>query len=77
MNAQRGSFGALQNRFDAMVGQLQLEGEHVAAARGRIVDADMAAESAALARRNVLQQAAQAMLAQANALPRQVLVLLR
>ncbi len=77
VNAQRGTFGALQNRFDAMIGQLQLEGEHLAAARGRIVDADMAAESAALARRNVLQRAAQAMLAQANAAPRQVLALLR
>jgi flagellin len=77
VNAQRGSFGALQSRFDAMVGQLRLEGEHLGAARGRIVDADMAAESAALARRNVLQRAAQAMLAQANVMPRQVLALLR
>ncbi len=77
VNAERAGFGALQSRFDALVGQLQLEGEQLGAARGRIVDADMAAESAALARRRVLQQAAQAMVAQANALPRQVLALLR
>lgn len=77
VNGQRATFGALQNRFDAVVGQLRTEAEHLGATRGRIVDADMAAEAAALARRQVLQRAAQAMLAQANAAPRQVLALLR
>jgi flagellin len=77
VNGQRASFGALQNRFDAVVGQLHGEAEQLGATRGRIVDADMAAESAALARHQVLQRAAQAMLAQANAAPRQVLALLR
>jgi len=51
--------------------------ENTAAARSRIVDADFAAETANLSRAQVLQQAASAMLAQANAAPQQVLSLLR
>lgn len=77
VNAQRAVIGASQGRLDAVIAQLQLEGETVAATRGRIVDADMGAEAAALARRQVLQQAGMAMVAQANARPRDVLDLLR
>lgn len=77
LNARRGAFGAWQRRFEAVVSQLGVEGQQLAAARARIVDADFAAETAALSRRRVLQQAAQAMVAQANLRPRDVLVLLR
>lgn len=77
VNARRGDFGAWQRRFEAVVAQLGVQTEQQAAARSRIVDADFAAETAALARRRVLQRAALAIVAQANAQPRDVLALLR
>lgn len=77
VSAQRALLGAASSRFDAVIAQLQLEGETVAATRGRIVDADMGAEAAALARRQVLQQAAMAVVAQANVRARDVLDLIR
>jgi flagellin len=75
--AQRATFGALQTRFEAVIDTLQVEASQAAAARGRIVDADLAAETAELARRQVLQRSATALLAQANARRADVLALLR
>lgn len=77
INAQRSSYGALQNRFEATITNLQSSSENMTAARSRIRDADFAAETANLTRAQILQQAGTAMLAQANALPNNVLSLLR
>lgn len=77
INTQRAIYGAVQNRFDNIISTLQLANENTAAARGRIVDADFAAETANLSRAQILQQAGTAMVAQANQLPQQVLSLLR
>jgi len=77
VNSQRAKFGAYQNRFENVVGNLEIALENQAAARSRIVDADYAAETSALSRSQILQQAGTAMVAQANQLPQQVLTLLR
>ncbi|QEQ95785.1 flagellin [Neptunomonas concharum] len=77
INSTRGDLGAVSNRLDFTVNNLSNVSENVAAARSRIEDADFAAESAALSRAQVLQQAGTAMLAQANAAPQQVLSLLQ
>jgi flagellin len=77
INGERALWGAAQNRFEAIIGNLQSASENQAAARSRIMDADFAAETAALTRAQVLQQAGNAMLAQANQLPNNVLQLLR
>jgi flagellin len=77
VNTQRAMYGAVQNRFEAMIQVLQVNSENTSAAKGRIMDADFAQETANLSRAQILQQAAQAMVAQANALPQQVLQLLR
>ena len=77
INNQRASFGALQNRFSATISNLQAAVENVSAARSRIRDTDFASETANLTRNQILQQAGTAMLAQANALPQQVLSLLK
>jgi flagellin len=77
ITAERATYGAAQNRFESAIGVLQVASENNAAARGRIVDTDYAAETAALSRAQVLQQAGTAMLAQANQLPNSVLSLLR
>ena len=77
INDKRAEFGAVQNRFDAVVSQLQVNIENESAARGRIMDADFASETANLSRAQILQQAGTAMIAQANQLPQQVLSLLR
>lgn len=74
---QRSIFGALQSRFDNTISNLQTASENLSAARSRIRDADFAAETSNLTRSQILQQAGTAMLAQANALPQQVLTLLR
>ena len=76
VNDKRASFGASQNRFEAVIANLQVSVENQAAARGRIMDADFAAETANLSRSQILQQAGTAMVAQANQLPQQVLSLL-
>ena len=76
-NEQRATFGAAQNRFDSVIANLQVNIENQSAARGRIVDADFASETANLSRSQILQQAGNAMIAQANQLPQQVLSLLR
>ena len=77
VNQQRAIYGAVQNRFDAIISVLQVNAENTAAARGRIMDADFAVETANLSRAQILQQAGSAMVAQANSLPQQVLQLLR
>ncbi len=73
----RATFGAAQNRFDAIVSNLQVAVENQTASRSRIMDADFAVETANMTRASILQQAGTAMLAQANALPNTVLTLLR
>ena len=73
----RAKYGALQNRFESIISQLQVAAENQASARSRIMDADYAMETAALTRGQILQQAGTAMLAQANNLPQNVLSLLR
>ena len=77
VNAKRAEFGAVQNRFQAVIENLQVSAENQTAARSRIMDADFAAETANLTRAQVLQQAGTAMLSQANSLPNNVLSLLR
>jgi flagellin len=77
INGGRADLGALQNRFASTIANLQTSAENQSASRSRIQDADFAAETAALSRAQVLQQAATAMVAQANQLPQQVLQLLK
>jgi flagellin len=77
VNSQRAVFGAVQNRFENVVSTLQVGSENQSAARSRIMDADYAAETANLSRAQILQQAGNAMVAQANQLPQQVLSLLQ
>lgn len=77
VNSSRASLGAYQNRFSSVVASLQTTAENLSASRSRIQDADFAAETAQLTRGQILQQAGTAMLAQANALPQNVLSLLR
>ncbi len=76
-NGARALYGAAQNRFEAVIASLQIAAENQAAARGRIMDADFAAETANLSRAQILQQAGTAMVAQANQVPQQVLALLQ
>lgn len=77
INSERAKFGATQNRFDAVIGNLRVAVENQAASRGRIMDADFAQETANLSRAQILQQAGTAMVAQANQMPQGVLSLLR
>lgn len=77
ITSARANFGAQQNRFDSVISNLQTSSENLTAARGRIMDADFASETANLSRSQILQQAGNAMLAQANQLPQQVMALLR
>ena len=77
VNGERAKLGAIQNRFSSTVENLRTSAENQSAARSRIMDADFAAETAALSRAQVLQQAGTAMVAQANQLPQQVLALLQ
>ena len=77
INEQRSIYGAAQNRFESVISSLQVSSENISAARGRIMDADFATETANLSRTQILQQAGTAMLAQANSLPQNVLSLLR
>jgi flagellin len=73
----RSDLGAVQSRFESTIENLQTTSENLSGARSRIQDADFAAETASLTRNQILQQAGVAMLAQANALPNNVLSLLR
>ncbi len=77
VNSSRSTWGATQNRFDTVIANLRVSSENSAAARGRIMDADYAQETASLSRAQVLQQAGTAMVAQANQQPQSVLALLR
>jgi flagellin len=77
VDTARGNLGAIQNRFSNAIDSINITNENITSARGRIMDADFAKESANLARAQVLQQAGTAMVAQANALPNGVLQLLR
>lgn len=77
VNSERAAYGATQNRFSSVISNLQVAAENQTAARSRIMDADFAAETAALSRAQILQQAGNAMVAQANQLPQQVLKLLQ
>ena len=77
IDAQRADLGAVQNRFDNTIANLQNISENVSAARGRIQDTDFAAETANLSKNQILQQAGTAILAQAKQLPQAVLSLLQ
>jgi flagellin len=77
ISSQRATLGASQNRFEAVISNLQVSVENQSAARSRIMDADYASETSNLSRTQILQQAGNAMVAQANQLPQQVLSLLR
>ncbi|MBL4832898.1 MAG: flagellin [Pseudomonas sp.] len=76
IDSQRADLGAIQNRLDSTISNLQSIGENVSAARGRIQDTDFAAETANLTKNQILQQAGTSILAQANQLPQAVLSLL-
>ncbi|WP_044870404.1 flagellin [Pseudomonas sp. LFM046] len=76
IDSQRADLGAVQNRFENTIGNLQNISENVSAARGRIQDTDFAAETANLTKNQILQQAGTSILAQANQLPQAVLSLL-
>jgi flagellin len=77
ISTSRATYGAAMSRFAFAISNLQITGENQTAARGRIMDADFAAETANLARAQILQQAGTAMVAQANQIPNNVLTLLR
>ncbi|WP_279288420.1 flagellin N-terminal helical domain-containing protein [Christensenella tenuis] len=74
---QRATLGAMQNRLDHKIANLKVSSENLSAAESRIRDVDMASEMTTFTKNNILSQAATAMLAQANALPQNVLTLLR
>lgn len=77
VNEIRGQLGAVQNRFESTIANLSTSVENLSASNSRILDADFAAETANLAKSQVLQQAGISVLAQANARPQQVLSLLQ
>jgi flagellin len=77
INAARANLGAVQSRFQNTINYLQSAVENQTAAKGRILDADFAAETSNLSRAQILQQAGTAMVAQANQIPQGVLALLR
>lgn len=77
VTSARSNLGSVQNRFESVVANLSTTSENLQAAKGRIVDADFAVETSNMSRAQVLQQAGNAMLAQANQAPQQVMSLLR
>ncbi|MEQ8204781.1 MAG: flagellin [Woeseia sp.] len=77
VNGLRGNLGAIQNRFESTIVNLQTVSENLSASRGRIQDADFASETAALTKAQILQQAGVSVLAQANAQPQLALSLLQ
>ena len=72
ISTSRASYGAAMSRFSMAIQNLQIASENQSAARGRIMDADFAAETSNMSRAQILQQAGTAMVAQANQLPQQV-----
>ena len=77
ITTQRATWGATQNRFNSIVSTLQVGSQNQASARSRIMDADFAKETSNLSRAQILQQAGNAMVAQANPLPNGVMALLK
>lgn len=77
MARKRATYGAVQNRFEAVIANLQSYSENLSAGRSRIMDADFAAETAKLTRAQILQQAGTSILAQANQVPQGALSLLQ
>jgi len=77
VSTERGKIGAVQNRLSHTVNNLANVSENAAAAKSRIMDADIAAETANMSKYQVLQQATAAVLAQANSAPQLALSLLR
>ncbi len=77
LNSQRSTYGAIENRFNNVISNLQTATVNQSAAYSRIMDADYASETANLSRAQILQQAGNAMVAQANQMPQQVLALLK
>jgi flagellin len=77
VSTTRGTLGAMQNRFDSMINNLQVTTENISASESRIRDTDMAQEMVTLTKNQVLLQAGTAMLAQANQIPQSVLKLLQ
>ncbi|WP_287916356.1 flagellin [Comamonas sp.] len=77
VSSARAQLGAIQTRFEKSIENIDIQNENITAARGRIIDADFASETANLSRSQILQQAGTAMVAQANQLPQQVLSLLQ
>ena len=77
VSKSRAELGAIQTRFEKSIENIDIQNENITAARGRIIDADFASETANLSRSQILQQAGTAMVAQANQLPQQVLSLLK
>nr|AAC79723.1 flagellin FliC [endosymbiont of Riftia pachyptila] len=73
----RATFGAVQNRFEAVISNLSNYAENLTASRSRIQDADFAAETAALTKTQILQQAGVSILSQANVVPQSALALLQ
>lgn len=76
VSSSRATFGAIQNRFEAVISNIQSFTENTSAARSRIVDADFAAETAALTKAQILQQAGVSIVSQANVIPQSALSLL-
>ena len=76
IGAQRAQLGALQNRFQSTIRNLSNISENVSGARSRIKDTDFAAETAALTRNQIIQQASTTVLSQANQRPQSALQLL-
>ncbi|MEK5503556.1 flagellin Hag [Bacillus sp. FSL M8-0168] len=77
VSTQRAKLGAVQNRLEHTINNLSASGENLTAAESRIRDVDMAKEMSEFTKNNILSQASQAMLAQANQQPQNVLQLLR
>jgi len=76
IDSQRGDLGAIQNRFETTIANLQNISENISAARSRILDADIAMETSNMTKQNILQQAGVSILAQANQMPQLALSLL-
>ncbi|WP_408608411.1 flagellin [Desulfogranum mediterraneum] len=76
IDSERGDLGAIQNRFESTIANLQNISENISAARSRILDADIAQETSNMTKQNILQQAGVSILAQANQAPQLALSLL-
>ena len=77
VSTKRGDLGAMQNRFESMVNNLQVGVENLTASESRIRDADMALEMVSFTKSQILLQAGTAMMAQANNVPQSVLRLMQ